>query len=296
MFLSRTMVRFVVLAMLLPGCCRPPAPLAGAEPVVFPLTTEDYPWPRTAPTCEPVAQRFPPPDGFARVTVGERSWGQWLRHLPLRPAGTAVLSRGGFPILPGNSPILGGVVDMDVRKNQECADTIQRLWAEYLRWAGQEDKIVFQLTGEGQISWPDWKEGMRPRLEGDRLRFYQTAQPSSSRQTFERFLDAVFAWCGTYSLTQDGRRVPAADLQAGDFFVEGGSPGHAVLVADLARDAAGNSKALLLQGYIPAQSAHVLAPGRESMWFDLVPGQPVDIPRWGAFEWSALHRFTEAGG
>jgi hypothetical protein len=175
-------------------------------------------------------------------------------------------------------------------------DVILRLRAEYLRWADREDEIVFNLTGEGTISWKQWKTGMRPRLEGSRLRFHKTAEPDASRATFDRYLDSVFAWCGTYSLAQDGRKVRFQELQVGDFLVHGGEPGHghAVLIADLARDEAGSLHALILQGYKPAQSPHVLAPGSGDAWFALDPEQPLDVPRWGVFEWSELRGFTGA--
>ena len=254
----------------------------------------DYLWPHSETAYEPIARRLPPPRGFTLASAADGSYKQWLRHLPLKPKGTPVRSRDADVILPGRSPVLAGVLDMDVRRNQECADTVIRLRAEYLRWAGREDQIVFHLTSEGKISWPEWKKGMRPRLEGNRLVFHKTAHPDSSRASFERYLDAVFTWCGTLSLDKDGQPVPAEDIQIGDFFVHGASPGHAVLVVDLARDDAGNLKALLLQGYMPAQSAHILAPrGARNAWFDLDPEKPVDTPIWGAFEWGELRRFGE---
>lgn len=257
----------------------------------WPRTADDYPWPQSRAEYEPIAQRLPTPASFTRADVTDRSWAQWLRHLPLMPQGTPVLSREGSVIVPANSPHLGGVVDMDVRKNQECADVILRLRAEYLRWAERKEGIVFPLGDGGRMSWPEWKNGMRPRLEGQKLRFHQTANPDGSRKSFERFLDSVFAWCGTYSLLAAGERVTSESIQVGDFFVHGGSPGHAVLIADLAQKEAGRLKGLLLQGYMPPQSAHVLSPGGGSPWFDLDPKQPVDTPFWGAFEWSELRRF-----
>lgn len=267
-----------------------------AEQIVnFPLAAEDYPWPRIEDDYEPAA-RFEPPRGFSRTELADRSWGQWLRHLPLKPPGTPVLSRQGETIVPGDSAMLGRVVDMDVRVNQECADVILRLRAEYLRWAGREDEIVLNLTGPGKISWPEWRKGMRPRLEGNQLKFYQSAKADASRASFEQYLDSVFAWCGTLSLAQDGKSVAFEQMQVGDFFVHGGSPGHAVLVADLARDEAGNLKALLLQGYMPAQSVHILAPGTGDVWFDLDPDKPVDAPPWGEFQWAELKRFKERAG
>ncbi|AMR26100.1 hypothetical protein A0257_02645 [Hymenobacter psoromatis] len=48
-----------------------------------------YPWLATQPAlAQCLAQRMPPPAGSQRVAVVAGSWGEWLRGLPLRPAGT----------------------------------------------------------------------------------------------------------------------------------------------------------------------------------------------------------------
>ena len=259
-------------------------------------SADEYPWALAATSYEAMAWRFSPPEGFERVPVACRSWAEWLRHLPLESFGTPVRTRDEKTVVPADSPALAAVVDIDVRPNQECADTIVRLRAEYLRWAGREGEIVLNLTGGGTISWPEWKKGMRPRLEGNRVRFERAAGRDALRANFDRYLQAVFMWCGTYSLAQEGRRIAPADIRVGDFFAHGGSPGHAVLIVDLARDRSGKLKGLLLQGFMPAQSAHVLAPGRESPWFDLTPGQPVEIAGWSTFQWSELRRFARERG
>ncbi len=285
----------LVMANALGGCRSAPpvvdAPsIAPTEAYVSPLTAEDYPWPKQAETYEPLAARFPPPEGFERVPVADGSWGQWLRHLPLLPAGTPVRSLDASVVVRGNALDLAGVVDMDVRENLECADVILRLRAEYLRHAGREADITFRLTDGGLISWGVWRSGMRPRLEGDRLIFERIAEPDGSRARFDEFLAGVFAWCGTLSLAQEGRPVAFQDLAIGDFLVSGGSPGHAVLIVDLARNRAGELRGLILQGFIPAQTPHILAGGEAGAWFELAEGRPLEVP-WGSFGWDELRRF-----
>lgn len=298
--LKRVFSLYLKVVLLLAGLClvgcrshgeNPPAAGQPPQPVSYPRSAEGYAWPQEAEHYEPLVQRFPPPEDFTRVEVAERSWGQWLRHLPLRPPEAPVRSHTGVVLLTSLMPVLGAVVDLDERKNQECADLIMRLRAEYLRWAGRESEIVFPVSG-GKLSWPEWKRGMRPRLVEGKLRFSLTAELNSSRESFDRFLASVFAWCGTYSLAAEGKRVPLAEIQVGDFFAHPGSPGHAVLVADLARDQAGNLKALILQGFMPAQSAHLLRPNAAQAWFDLDPDGSLDLPVWGSFEGSELRRFS----
>ncbi len=43
----------------------------------------------------------------------------------------------------------------------------------------------------------------------------------------------VFAYAGTLSLYEELESVPIKDMDIGDIFVQGGSPGHAVIVVDM---------------------------------------------------------------
>ncbi len=217
----------MLLAVALLVGCRPLTDSTSAAPT---CNASDYPWPKTEESYTPLAGRFPAPAGLQRSPVAEGSWKQWLRNLPMRGPATPVRSRDGAIILSANSAVLAGVIDLGVYKNQECADVIMRLWAEFMWWKGRQREIVFNLTSDGVISWPKWNQGYRPHLQGNKLDFRQDAAPNASRENFQRYLEAVFAWCGTISLIKDSNRVPAHDIQAGDFFIQAGSPGHVVLI------------------------------------------------------------------
>ena len=92
------------------------------------------------------------------------------------------------------------------------------------------------------------------------------------------------------------RHVAAADLRPGDFFVMPGSPGHAVLVLDLARSPDGRRRAVLGQGFMPAQSFHVLRGASGSAWFAVDEAQAtVAMPFWEPFPWATLRRLDGAG-
>ena len=120
-----------------------------------------------------------------------------------------------------------------------------------------------------------------------------SARADAGHGSYRRWLDAVFNWANTGSLARDSEPVAAADLHPGDFVVQAGAPGHAVLVLDLARAPDGRRALLLGQGYMPAQSFHVLRPGRGSAWFIVEPGALfLDTPFWAPFPWKALHRFA----
>lgn len=297
---------------LLPGCVRPQPPskpspppiqqiapgseqrIPHANPADYPRSLKDYEFRGMGKMdrgYRPLAWLIKDPPGFTRVPVEDRSWGQWLRHIPMLPPGAEVRDLNGTrTIVPADSPHLAGVTEIPVVENQECADAIMRLWAEYLRWAKRPEEIGFPAGGT-TLSWSKWREGYRVQPEGERLRMVKRARPDEARHTFDRYLWSVFAWCGTYSLEQVSKPACFENLRIGDFFVHAGSPGHAVLIADLATEETGRKKALLLQGYMPAQNPHVMSPGEGGPWFDLAPDKPIDTPFWGAFSWDELRRF-----
>lgn len=275
----------------------PLTPQAGrATETSPPQCSARYCWPRQERTYEALIQRTPEPPGYHRVPLAEGTWAHWLRYLPVRAADTPVRTVEGAITVPGDASCLAAVIDLDVRRNQDCADVIMRLAAEYLRWKGRADSLAFAVNGGGSIAWAQWRQGVRPHLVGRRLEFSRTAAPDASRRSFDRYLASVFAWCGTVSLPLQTAPVAPQTLQVGDLFTRAGNPGHAVLVADLARDASGHRAALILQGYLPAQSAHVVKPDGDCCWISLDPARPIDIPRWGPFQWRDLRRFRVPRG
>jgi hypothetical protein len=74
------------------------------------------------------------------------------------------------------------------------------------------------------------------------------------------------------------RLVPA--LQVGDVFIQGGSPGHAILVVDMVQSANGTKLMLLAQSYMPSQEFHVLLGFTNlSPWYP-VPLAELETPEW----------------
>lgn len=268
------------------------APRTASLPLT-PQVRAQYPWRLAASRYRPLSLAFPAPGGFARVPVAPGSFGAWLRELPLRPPRTTVVTHKGLPIIPWVYPLLGAVVDLDVRQDQQCADVIYRLRAEYLWAQGHREAIRFAATDGSVIAWRDWQRGVRPRLSGQKLAYAVRARPDTSRKSFDAYLACVMSWCGTLSLAEDSIAVKPADLRPGDFFVRGGSPGHAVLLADVAQDARGQRQALIIQGLMPAMSAHVVSPPGHGGWVKLDPAHDVEVPLYGTFQWSKLRRFHQ---
>lgn len=250
-----------------------------------------YPWKRGNPEYQPLSARIVAPEGFTRVPVEVGSYGYWLRNLPLKPKGSPVRSYRGKIILRPRDNRLAAVVDLDLsgRDRQQCADTVMRLRGEYLRATGKAEKVSFRWPNIGRFGLSQWRQGSRPVKKGRRWRLEaKRAEPCSDYECFRHYLEYIFSWTGTMHL-QGEKKVDRADLRAGDFFIQGGSPGHVVVVLDLARNEAGELRALIGQGYMPAQDLHVLKPPGKSPWFKL-KYRGVKTPFWQTFRWRHLRR------
>jgi len=238
--------------------------------------------------------QFASPPGFERVAVEAGSFGAFLRELPLRPPGSPVLSFRGETILSGDDPRLAAVVELDVGDAdlQQCADTVIRLHAEW-SYAAQRSPIVYRAGDGTPFDFERYLGGERVQQRGARLERTRAARPvARSHEALKRFLTGVFSWVNTGALARYSRAVPIGEVQPGDFFVMSGSPfGHAVLVLDVARAPDGEVRLLLGQGYMPAQSLHVLRDATGSPWFSLDRQQSqLDTPFWRPFPFDTLRR------
>jgi hypothetical protein len=264
---------------------------AAPEPPDSVAAARRYRWTRRHPRYLPLVQRFPSPPGFERLPAARGSYADWLRHLPLLPERTPVRSFRGAVILPAGHAALAAVVDLDVgkRDRQQCADTIMRLRGEYLFASGQANQTRFPWAGGKRFGFDDWRRGLRPVHQGRRWTFEPRARPGEGYASFRAYLEFMFSWTGTIHLVGEAP-VRAATIQAGDFFIQGGSPGHAVIVLDLARGPDGKLRALIGQGFMPAQDLHLLRGADGSPWFGLDPSRSVATPLWRPFRWSDLRR------
>ncbi|MEM1203382.1 MAG: DUF4846 domain-containing protein [Acidobacteriota bacterium] len=248
--------------------------------------------------ADTVAERFPPPDGYARVDAD--AFGRWLRKLPLLPGRPEVHLHDGRP--KANQSAHLAVIDLDVgrRDLQQCADLVIRLRAEFLKGAGCDDQVAFDFTSGDRARWSDYRTGVRPKIDGNRVSWGRSASADASDASFRRYLDLVFTYAGTLSLKAELEPVAdPAEVEVGDVFIQGGSPGHAVLVADVAENDAGRRVFLLVQSYMPAQQAHVLRgpTGRvgDGPWYEAKPSGPLRTPEW-RFEHGDLRRFPATPG
>lgn len=201
-----------------------------------------------------------PPKNFKRVVVEANSFAAWLRNIPLKAEKEVYLYNG---VLKPNQKAQFAVIDIPVNnQNLQCADVIMKLRADYLFSAKRYKEIAF-MDYAGK--WYKWN--------GEENRDY-----------FNNYMNNVFGWCGSASLERQLKTVSKfSDIKAGDVLVQGGFPGHAVLVADIAKNDVGEKVYMLLQGYQPAQDIHLLRNPIDqtiSPWYKIDSSNMVYTPEW----------------
>lgn len=199
---------------------------------------------------------IPPPVGYERQETD--GYGTYLRNLPLRPAGTPVTYYDGT--VKEYQAGAYAVVDMEIgtRDLQQCADAVMRLRAEYL-WHNQKyDQIHFNFTSGFRADYLKWAQGYRIQVSGNNVTWYKGASEDYSYETFRKYMDIVFTYAGTASLSKELVHTDVQSLQIGDIFIIGGHPGHAMVILDMAVNIFGNKAILVAQSYMPAQDIHVV--------------------------------------
>ena len=232
--------------------------------------------PAPGPLPSTIRYSYPPPAGASRVDVD--AYGDWLRDLSLRDPSVPVRTYTGA-IVPHDDarvielPLVSGNL-------QQCADTAIRLRAEWLKQTGQDDAILFHATSGDAMPWPRYQAGERAYETGNHLAWRSTGTPA----TWDEYLSAVFMWAGTRSLDADTTRPSSP--RPGDLLLLPGSPGHAVVILDVAtwQD---RTWLLVGEGFMPAQDFH-LELGPDSGWWPWHAGLhmgPWDFPQSSLRRW-----------
>ena len=243
------------------------------------------------PTFKTIASRFPPPAGFERISASPNSFAEYLQNLPLKPDGTPVRLFDGTK--KWRQDVHAAVIDLDVGKRdlQQCADAVMRLRAEHLFTQKKYADIHFNFVNGFRADYATWRRGNRIRVNGNAVKWEATERESMTYASFRKYMDMVFSYAGTLSLAKEMRAVPLSEMQIGDVFIYGGSPGHAVIVVDMAEHLASGKKCFLLaQSYMPAQDIHVLKNPAGGTWYSLGFSGDLATPEW-TFSEKDLKRF-----
>lgn len=234
---------------------------------------------------------IPAPPSFKRIHAEPGSFAYWLRHIPLKKDNTVYLYNGQKK---QNQQAQFAVLDISIGKRdlQQCADAAMRLYAEWLYAKKQYDKISFLATDHTVMDYSSWRKGYRFVISGQTLKKVKSSGISNDRAAFDQYLQTVFSYAGTLSLSKQLKPVSnLADIRSGDLFLQGGAPGHAVVVMDVTINAAGEKRFLLAQSYMPAQSIHILKnPSSASPWYSNRSKGELLTPEW-VFKTGSLYRW-----
>jgi hypothetical protein len=182
-----------------------------------------YPWLDNYDSAQSIVSRIPPPDGYKRVEVEEGSFQQWLRNLPLKEGKPPIYLYNGekkFFQLANYAVIDIDVGDQDL---QQCADAVIRLRSEYFYSKGYYDSIAFNFTSGDRFRYADWLKGITPEVNNNDVSWKQLSERDNDRATFKKYLDILFTYAGSYSLSEELLKVPDINnMRIGDVFIEGG--------------------------------------------------------------------------
>ena len=257
------------------------------------MESSDTNWIDTTGTT--ISKRILTPSGFIRNNAIDGSFANYLQNLQLKSAEYPIHLFNGS--VKSNQTNRIAVVDMAISKKdlQQCADACIRLRAEYLWKQKKYDQISFHLTNGFEMEYSKWRDGMRLIVNGNSTKWEKKKSIDTSYETFLKYLETVFTYAGTISLYRELETISPENLVPGDVIIEAGSPGHAIMVADMIVDANGNKKILLMQSYMPAQEIHILATPSEdngNPWYSIPNGGNFRTADW-TFEDYKVGRFIE---
>lgn len=203
-------------------------------------------------------KEIPLPHGYERVYLPKNDFGNFLRNQPLRTDKTVYLYNGQKK---HNQSAQYAVLNISIGNKdlQQCADAVMRLRAEFLKQ--QQQSICFSDNAGKKYCWDQFKN-----------------------RGWQAYLETVFGMCGTLSLEKELKQKEWTNLTAGDVLIKGGSPGHAIIVMDVARHkSSGELIFLLAQSYMPAQDIHVLQNFSDkhlSPWYRIPSAETIATPEW----------------
>jgi hypothetical protein len=264
-----------------------PLQSCGKKTITAQSTTKDS-------TGSTVKTRIILPEGYVRNTPEKNSFAEYLQNLPLKPEGTKALNYDGSEKQPND--VYVAVVDIDVgdKDLQQCADAVMRLRAEYLFAQQKFDDIKFNFTNGFTAEYSKWREGYRISVNGNKVSWVKKAGELTSYAEFRKYLDIVFTYAGTLSLEKELKPIDINEIEIGSVFIKGGSPGHAVIVLDLAVNKSTGEKIFLLaQSYMPAQDIQILKnpnSSKLSPWYTTKFDETLITPEW-TFKKTQLRKF-----
>lgn len=241
-----------------------------------------------------VETRFNVPQGFKRPQSEPNSFAAYLQNLPLKPNNSAVYYYNGD--MKFNNGVYAAVVNLPIGKKNlhQCADAVIRLRGEWQFENELYDQISFNFTNGFKADYSKWMNGQRIVVKGNKCSWVNSRAPSNTYDDFWNYMERVFTYAGTLSLSKELNPIEITEMKIGDVFIQGGSPGHSIIVVDMATNQETGQKVFMLaQSYMPAQEIQILEnPNnqKQSPWYSLKESGSILTPEW-SFKNYDLKRF-----
>ncbi len=244
-------------------------------------------------TGNTVKTRFSVPKGFKRINTQPNTFENYLQNFKLKPSNSKVYLYNGN--LKYNQQIHAAVLDINTGKRdlQQCADATMRLRAEFLYQQKRFNDIHFKFTNGFNVAYSKWRKGFRLNVKGNKVSWYKTDKPSTSYKSFQKYMQWIFMYAGTLSLSKELKTILLEKMKIGDIFIQGGSPGHAIIIVDMAKNKTGKTLFMIAQSYMPAQDIHILKNLNNkdiSPWYSSKNLETLNSPEW-QFTKNDLKRF-----
>lgn len=238
-----------------------------------------------------VRTRVSAPDGYKRIISAQGTFSYYVHNYELKPYNAQILNYDGKPYWYQGGHV--GVLEVPVPSNglQQCADALIRLRAKYLWGNSRKDEIGFEFTSGHYCSWSKYARGYRPKINGNKVTFSKKVVADHSKENFYNYLNLIYTYAGTYSLSQELTKVQSLkDIQVGDMLVYPGFSGHIMMVGDIVENTKGERLFLFFQGNTPAQSVHIIknvSNSSISPWYSLDGKQSLETPiyTFESFQW-----------
>lgn len=229
-----------------------------------------------------IKTRIKVPEGFKRILSEEGTFSNYIQNYPLKESSAQVINYDGNPYMFQQGHV--GVLEVPVPSNglQQCADALIRIRSEYLWSINRKVEIGFKFTSGHYCSWTKYAQGYRPKIKGNSVTFSKIATPNDSKENFYKYLNLIYTYAGTYSLSQELKKIHhLPEVKIGDLLIYPGFPGHVMMVADIIENQEGERRFAFFQGNTPAQSVHIIknvSNTSMSPWYDLKDKTSLDTP------------------
>lgn len=255
-----------------------------------------YSWLENYNVANTLVNRIPVPTGYTRVETDSASFANWLRHIPLKEGKPDVLLYDGSHKWNQDAHHLVINMDVDAVDLQQCADAIMRLKGEFHFQEGNFSAIHFNYTSGDEIGFEKYSQGYKPTVGDNGVYWRSCSSCNSSYDSFRDYMINIFSYAGTLSMSRELEDIELNEMQIGDMFVYGGSPGHMMIVVDMAINEQGEKLFILGQSFMPAQEMHIVVnPINDELspWYAINEIEDrLRTPEW-SFSPDALMRFSK---